>query len=78
MAFHKSLRENKRIAGQMDLDNPLLEEVVYAFRDDRIVEIVEEITCLKEMISDKHLYAGGISLMADGNFLNPHLDNSQQ
>lgn len=76
MAVNKSLRENKRIAAQMDLYNPLLEEIVYAFQDDRIVKLVEEITGIKEMIPDKHLYAGGISLMAHGNFLNPHLDNS--
>jgi Rps23 Pro-64 3,4-dihydroxylase Tpa1-like proline 4-hydroxylase len=28
------------------------------------------------MTPDEHLYAGGISLMATGNFLNRHLDNS--
>jgi Rps23 Pro-64 3,4-dihydroxylase Tpa1-like proline 4-hydroxylase len=76
MSIHKSLRENKRIAAQMDLYNPLLEEIVFAFQDERVVKIVEEITGLREMIPDEHLYAGGISLMAKGNFLNPHLDNS--
>jgi Rps23 Pro-64 3,4-dihydroxylase Tpa1-like proline 4-hydroxylase len=76
MAIHKSLRENKRIAAQMDLYNPILEEIVYAFQDSRIVSLVEEITGLEEMVPDKFLYAGGISLMATGNFLNPHLDNS--
>lgn len=76
MAIHKSLRENKRIAAQMDLYNPLLEEVVYAFQDMRIVKLIEEITGIADMIPDEHLYAGGISLMAHGNFLNPHLDNS--
>lgn len=76
MAIHKSLRENKRIAAQMDLYNPLLEEIVYAFQDPRIVKLVEEITGLKEMVPDELLYAGGISLMSKGNFLNPHLDNS--
>lgn len=76
MALHKSMRENKRIAAQMDLYNPLLEEAVYAFQDERIVRIVEDITGLKGMTPDEHLYAGGISLMATGNFLNPHLDNS--
>lgn len=76
MAIHKSLRENKRIAAQMDLYNPLLEEIVYAFQDERIVKIIEEITGIEQMIPDEHLYAGGISLMAKGNFLNPHLDNS--
>jgi Rps23 Pro-64 3,4-dihydroxylase Tpa1-like proline 4-hydroxylase len=76
MAIHKSLRENKRIAAQMDLYNPILEEIVYAFQDIRIVDIIEEITGLKEMTPDKYLYAGGISLMSTGNFLNPHIDNS--
>lgn len=76
MAIHKSLRENKRIAAQMDLYNPLLEEAVYAFQDPRIVKVVEEITGIEGMTPDEHLYAGGISLMAHGNFLNPHLDNS--
>jgi len=76
MAIHKSLRENKRVAAQMDLYNPLLEEIVFAFQDLEIVKIVEEITGIKQMTPDEHLYAGGISLMAHGNFLNPHLDNS--
>lgn len=76
MTTYKSLRENKRIAAQMDLYNPLLEEIVFAFQDQRVISIVEEITGLKEMMPDSNLYAGGISLMAKGNFLNPHLDNS--
>ena len=52
MALHKSLRENKRIAAQMDLYNPLLEEAVYAFQDERIVKIVEQITGIENMIPD--------------------------
>lgn len=76
MAIHKSIRENKRVAAQMDLYNPLLEEIVFAFQDERIVTLCEEITGIEAMQPDEHLYAGGISLMARGNFLNPHLDNS--
>lgn len=76
MAVHKSIRENKRIAAQMDLYNPLLEEMVYAFQDDRIVKLCEHITGIQSMEPDAFLYAGGISLMSKGNFLNPHLDNS--
>ena len=75
MVLYKSIRENKRIAAQMDLYNPLLEEAVFAFQDERILNIVEEITGLKEITPDEHLYAGGISLMSTGNYLNPHLDN---
>jgi Rps23 Pro-64 3,4-dihydroxylase Tpa1-like proline 4-hydroxylase len=76
MAIHKSIRENKRIAAQMDLYNPLLEEIVFAFQDMRIVQLCEYITGIAEMKPDEKLYAGGISLMAKDNFLNPHLDNS--
>jgi hypothetical protein len=36
----------------MDLYNPLLEEAVFAFQDERIVRIVEDITGLKGMTSD--------------------------
>ncbi|MCW3113957.1 MAG: hypothetical protein JWR18_2353 [Segetibacter sp.] len=76
MAIHKSLKENKRIAAQMNLYNPLLEEIIFAFQDSRVLDVVTEITGLKQMFPDENLYAGGISLMAKGNFLNPHLDNS--
>jgi len=76
MAEHRSLRENKKIAAQLNKYNPLLEEITYAFQDPRIVKFTEEITGLKGMTPDEFLYAGGISLMSKGNFLNPHLDNS--
>lgn len=76
MAAHKSIRENKRVAAQMDLYHPLLEEIIFAFQDARIVKLCEEITGIEQMEPDEMLYAGGISLMSNGNFLNPHLDNS--
>lgn len=76
MSTNKSIREYKKIAAQMNQYNPLLEEIVFAFQDDRIVKICEEITGIESMQPDSLLYAGGISLMAKDNFLNPHLDNS--
>ena len=76
MVLKKSLREFKHIAAQMDQYNPLLEKVIYAFQDQRIVSIVGEICGIQQLEPDAYLYAGGISLMAETNFLNPHLDNS--
>ncbi|MNU25642.1 hypothetical protein D3C71_139920 [compost metagenome] len=76
MGEHRSIREYKKVAAQMNLYNPLLEEIIYAFQDERVVRIVEAITGIPDMRPDEHLYAGGISLMTKGNFLNPHLDNS--
>jgi Rps23 Pro-64 3,4-dihydroxylase Tpa1-like proline 4-hydroxylase len=76
MMLKKSLRELKFVAAQMDRYNPLLEEIIYAFQQPEIVRTVEEITGLKALEPDTLLYAGGISLMAPGHFLNPHIDNS--
>jgi Rps23 Pro-64 3,4-dihydroxylase Tpa1-like proline 4-hydroxylase len=76
MMLKKSLRENKYVAAQMNNYAPILEEIVYAFQEPNVLQAVAEITGIQEMVPDTHLYAGGISLMAHDNFLNPHLDNS--
>lgn len=76
MVLRNTLREKKYIAAQMNQHNPLLEEIVYAFQDERVLKIVEEITGITPLLPDEKLYAGGVSLMAPGNFLNLHLDNS--
>ncbi len=72
----KNLREYKYTAYQMNLYNPLLEEVIYAFQDKKVIELVSEICGLEGVYEDDSLYAGGLSLMGENNFLNPHLDNS--
>ncbi len=76
MVLRKSLRENKYVAAQMNRYNPLLEEIVFAFQHPAVVQLVGNITGMPHLIPDEHLYAGGISLMGKGQFLNPHLDNS--
>ena len=47
----------------MNKYNPLLEEVIYAFQEEKIVSIISEICGLQDILPDKNLYAGGISLM---------------
>jgi Rps23 Pro-64 3,4-dihydroxylase Tpa1-like proline 4-hydroxylase len=76
MVLKRSLRELKYVSAQMNRCDPLLEEIVYAFQQPRIVRLVEQITALHALEADSMLYAGGISLMAPGHFLNPHVDNS--
>lgn len=56
----------------------ILEETIFAFQDPRIVSAIQEICCTQSLVPDENLYAGGISLMGEGNFLNPHLDNSHE
>lgn len=76
MVLKRSLRELKFIAAQMDRYDRLLEESVYAFQAGAIVAAMQGITGLRDLEPDASLYAGGISSMAHGHFLNPHVDNS--
>lgn len=76
MVLKRSLRELKYVSAQMNHYDSLLEEIVYAFQQPGIMRLVEQITTLRDLEADSMLYAGGISLMAPGHFLNPHVDNS--
>ena len=76
MTLRSSLRERKYVAAQMSNYAPILEEAIYAFQAPEVVTLVQQITQLRELEPDELLYAGGISLMGRGHFLNPHLDNS--
>ncbi len=60
----------------MNKHDTLLEEVLYAFQDSKIVNLIGEICNINSLYADESLYAGGLSQMAKDNFLNPHLDNS--
>lgn len=76
MRLLDSFREKKYTSKTLDQYNPLIADITFAFQDERIIEKVAELTEIKEPHGDPKLYAGGISAMAKGHFLNPHLDNS--
>ena len=72
----KSVHEHKFTAKQLNQFSPLIEEATFAFQEPIVIDTVAEITGLHALKGDPTLYAGGISAMADGHFLLPHLDNS--
>ncbi|WP_334126283.1 2OG-Fe(II) oxygenase [Empedobacter brevis] len=76
MVLKKSLKEDKYIAVQMNQYHPILEEIIYAFQDERIVDLIADVCGIKQTIPDSSLYAGGLSMMGNNQFLQPHLDNS--
>ncbi len=76
MVLKKSLKEDKYIGVQMNQYHPILEEIIYAFQDERIVHLIAEICEINQPIPDGSLYAGGLSMMGEKQFLQPHLDNS--
>lgn len=71
-----NLRERKYTAFQMNQYESILENIIYAFQDKKIVGLIADICEVKQVSADENLYAGGLSLMEKDNFLNPHLDNS--
>lgn len=76
MRMLKSIREHKYVSAQMNKHDSFLEDVLYAFQSAEIVSLISEICDIDSLYPDESLYAGGVSLMSKGNFLNPHLDNS--
>ncbi|MDQ6837743.1 MAG: 2OG-Fe(II) oxygenase [Actinomycetota bacterium] len=78
MMRRRSIREDKYVATQMDRYDPLLEEIVFAFQEQPVIDAVADITGIDGLLGDPRLYAGGISAMTRGQFLNPHIDNSHR
>ena len=76
MRLLDSFREKKYTSKSLGQFDPLIADITFAFQDDRVIDKVADLTCIKDAVGDPHLYAGGISAMARGHFLQPHLDNS--
>jgi Rps23 Pro-64 3,4-dihydroxylase Tpa1-like proline 4-hydroxylase len=71
-----SFRERKYTFKQLDQVPAVLKDVTFAIQSPEVVAVVERITKIARQVPDPRLYAGGITLMAQGDFLNPHIDNS--
>lgn len=71
-----SFRESKRTSNRFDLLPAALTSVAYALQEPEMVSAVERVTGMSGLIPDPTAYAGGVSIMAKGDFLNPHIDNS--
>ena len=76
MRLMKSFREHKYTSKSLDKYDPLIADITFAFQDKRVIDKVAELTGIRDAVGDPHLYAGGLSAMERGHFLNPHLDNS--
>lgn len=71
-----SFRERKFTFKQLDQVPQQLRDITMAIQSPAVVAAIEEITGIQRQVPDPKLYAGGISMMAQGDFLNPHIDNS--
>jgi Rps23 Pro-64 3,4-dihydroxylase Tpa1-like proline 4-hydroxylase len=76
MRLLDSFREKKFTSKALDQFDPLIADITFAFQDRRVIDKIAELTGIRDAVGDPHLYAGGISSMTTGHFLNPHIDNS--
>ncbi|MGQ0697847.1 MAG: 2OG-Fe(II) oxygenase [Panacagrimonas sp.] len=76
MRLRSTFRERKYVSAQMDRHDPLIEAALFAFHAEAVVEAIRDITGKRDLHPDPQLYAGGVSSMGCGHFLNPHIDNS--
>lgn len=78
MRLLDSFREKKYTSKDFDHFDPLMKDATFAFQDERVLRKVAELTGIEDPKGDPHLYAGGLSAMVKGHFLNPHIDNSHE
>ncbi len=71
-----SFREKKRTSANLSAYDPILSEITYAFQYPKIVDTITESVGFTNIEPDPELYAGGLSMMFCGDYLNPHIDNS--
>lgn len=72
----ESFREKKRTSADLNAYDPILGEITYAFQDPKVVSKISKVIGFSQIEPDPKLYAGGLSMMFPGDFLNPHIDNS--
>lgn len=76
LLFVNQLQESKYVGVDFAINHPLLDAAILSFQQPSILNIFSQIACIPDLLGDTELYAGGISLMNKGCYLNPHIDNS--
>lgn len=71
-----SFRERKKTFAKLNILPKILTDITFAFQDASVIGKIEELTQMEDLEGDPKLYAGGLSMMFEGDFLNPHIDNS--
>lgn len=71
-----SFRERKKTLAKLSYAPQILSDVTFAIQAPGVLKKISEITGVHSLEGDPLLYAGGLSMMHDGDFLNPHIDNS--
>lgn len=76
MARADTIRERKYTSAKYEDWGEETANIFLAFQDAEVLSLLTRITGIKNLTGDPSAYAGGLSAMGAGDFLNPHLDNS--
>lgn len=76
MKLRSGPQEKKFISTYWSKEKKIVEECLFSFQDRRVIAEISKICQIEDLSGDPELYAGGVSLMDKGCFLNPHIDNS--
>ncbi len=72
----ETFRESKKTSANLSTLPEILSNITYAFQNKEMVNLISDITGFSQLKPDPKLYAGGLSMMFEGDYLNPHIDNS--
>jgi Rps23 Pro-64 3,4-dihydroxylase Tpa1-like proline 4-hydroxylase len=73
---YDSLKERKGIGIDFDAYPPILKDITFAFQAPSVLAAAAAFSGITRLNPDEHLYSGGLSAMGEGDYLNPHIDNS--
>ena len=78
--FHTraNFREHKHTSGNFDDLPRILADITFAMQNREVIKKIGAMTSMPVLEPDPHLYAGGLSMMFQDEFLNPHIDNSHE
>jgi Rps23 Pro-64 3,4-dihydroxylase Tpa1-like proline 4-hydroxylase len=76
----RSFREKKRTLAEFSkLENSIqqiFKQITTVFQNPEVIRTIGDVLSIPDLEADPLLYAGGASMMFEGDFLNPHIDNS--
>ena len=76
MTLRDGLQERKFISVEFPSYSSLVKDCLYAFQEPIVIDLIADLFEINDLSGDPELYAGGISSMTGGCYLNPHIDNS--
>lgn len=76
MKHANTMRERKYTSAVSSKWGEATQSAFLALQDQSVLDALSQLTGILKLNGDPAAYAGGISAMEFGDFLNPHLDNS--